>query len=461
MGVNKESLLLYCLSYRIFLNVNKKKRNFTLYQFIIDMLFENTLEFARSLDKHDPLASYKEEFNFPLVNQKKVIYFTGNSLGLQPKKAVDYVNEVMNDWSNLAVEGHFYADKPWWDYHERFCEPLSQVVGAKASEITVMNTLTVNLHLLMASFYKPTSSCFKIICEEKAFPSDQYLIQSQIRLHGLDPKDVLVEVKRRKGEHNFRTQDILDTIEQVGSELALVLMGGINYYTGQVLDMKAITAKAKEQGSVVGWDLAHAAGNVELELHKWDVDFAAWCSYKYMNAGPGNASGCFIHEKHHLNKDLVRLAGWWGHNKERRFLMEPCFDPVPNANGWQVSNPPILSLAPYLASVEMFSEVGMQSLFEKRDKITSFLEFVIKDVANQTMADYEIITPVDPKDRGSQLSVLLHGKGRDLFTYLMQHGVIVDWREPNVIRLAPVPLYTSYEDVYNFGQILKNASTLM
>lgn len=419
------------------------------------MKFQNTLEFAKSLDEKDALAKYREEFHFPKVNGKQVIYFTGNSLGLQSKRAVDYVNEVMADWANLAVEGHFYADKAWWDYHERFSDPLSDIVGAKPSEITVMNTLTVNLHLLMATFYRPTHKKFKILCEEKAFPSDQYLIQTQVEYHGLDPKETIVEVKRREGEHNFRTEDILAKIDEVGDELALVLMGGLNYYTGQVLDMKTITAKAHEYDAYVGWDLAHAAGNIKMELNRWGVDFAAWCSYKYMNSGPGNASGCFIHEKHHANRDLVRLGGWWGHNKERRFLMEPKYDPIPNAHGWQISNLPILTLAPYLASVHMFAEVGMDKLIAKRDVITAYLEFVLKDVAVQTGGDFEIITPERKEERGSQLSVLLHGEGRTLFDYLMESGVIVDWREPNVIRLAPVPLYTSYEDIYQFGQILK------
>lgn len=420
------------------------------------MEFKNTLEFARELDEKDTLAKYRTEFNFPKVNGKEVIYFTGNSLGLQSNRSVDYVKEVMDDWANLAVEGHFFADKPWWDYHERFSVPLSKLVGAKPSEVTVMNTLTVNLHLLMASFYRPTERKFKILCEEKAFPSDQYMIQSQVQFHGLEPKDTIVEIKRRDGEHNFRLEDILAKIEEVGDELALVLIGGLNYYTGQVLDMKTITAKAHEYDAYVGWDLAHAAGNIKLELHEWGADFAAWCSYKYMNSGPGNASGCFIHEKHHNNMDLPRLGGWWGHNKERRFLMEPKYDPIRNAHGWQISNLPILSLAPYLASVEMFDEIGMDRLVEKRDVITSYLEFILKAIAKETKADFEIITPSDPKERGSQLSVLLHGEGRRLFDYLMEEGVIVDWREPNVIRLAPVPLYTSYEDMYHFGQILKN-----
>ncbi|WHT40198.1 kynureninase [Myroides sp. mNGS23_01] len=419
------------------------------------MKFENTLAFAQSLDAKDTLSNYRNEFNFPKVNGKQVIYFTGNSLGLQPKRAVEYVNEVMTDWAELAVEGHFYAAKPWWDYHERFSEPLSKIVGAKPAEVTVMNTLTVNLHLLMATFYKPSGKRVKILCEEKAFPSDQYLIQTQVKWHGLDSKDVIVEVKRRPGEHNFRLEDILAKIDEVGDELALVLMGGLNYYTGQVLDMKAITAKAHQQGAYVGWDLAHAAGNINLELHDWDADFAAWCSYKYMNSGPGNASGCFIHEKHHANKDLVRLGGWWGHNKERRFLMEPNYNPIEGAHGWQISNLPILTLAPYLASVELFAEIGMPKLIEKRNLITAYLEFIINTIGAEVGGNFEIITPTEQSERASQLSILLHGEGRAMFTYLMEAGVIVDWREPNVIRLAPVPLYTSFEDMYQFGQILK------
>ncbi|MGL4582764.1 MAG: kynureninase [Flavobacterium sp.] len=424
------------------------------------MTFENTLAYAKSLDAQDPLAQYRDEFNFPKVNGKQVIYFTGNSLGLQPKKAVEYVSEVMKDWGDLAVEGHFYAEKPWWDYHERLSEPLSSIVGALPSEITVMNTLTVNLHVLMTTFYRPTSSKYKIICEEKAFPSDQYLIQSQVKLHNLDPKDAIVELKKRPGEHNFRLEDILAKIDEVGEELALVLIGGLNYYTGQVFDIKAITAAAHQYDAKVGWDLAHAAGNIELKLHEWNVDFAAWCSYKYMNAGPGSASGCFIHERYHSDKDLVRLAGWWGHNKERRFLMEKKFSAIENAHGWQISNPSILSLAPYLASLEMFAEVGMEALITKRDKITAYLEFVMEDVARAVHANYEIITPEGKNERGCQLSVLLHGKGKDLFSYLLNEGIMVDWREPNVVRIAPVPLYTSYEDVFTFGEILKKADSL-
>lgn len=418
------------------------------------MQFENTRSFAQELDAQDNLHKYRSEFHFPKVNNKQVIYFTGNSLGLQPKRTKSYVDEVMNDWANLAVEGHFYADKPWWDYHERFAKPLSKIVGALPSEVTVMNTLTVNLHLLMVSFYRPTKTRYKIICEEKAFPSDQYMFQSQVDFHGYASDDAIVEIKRREGEHNIRLEDVLAKIEEVGDELALVLIGGVNYYTGQVFDMKTITAAGHKAGAIVGWDLAHAAGNIKLELHDWNVDFASWCSYKYMNSGPGNASGCFIHEKHH-NASLPRFAGWWGHNKERRFKMEPQFDAVKGAEGWQISNLPILSLAPYLAAVDMFDEVGMDAIIEKRNKITAYLEFVLQEIDKEVDSTFEIITPADPAERGCQLSVFLHGEGRSLFDYLMKNGVITDWREPNVIRLAPVPLYCSFEDMYDFGQILK------
>ena len=420
------------------------------------MTFQNTREFAQSLDAQDELRKYRDEFHFPHVNGKQVIYFTGNSLGLQPKRTKTYVDEVMNDWANLAVEGHFYSDKPWWDYQERFAVPLSEIVGAKPTEVGVMNTLTVNLHLLMVSFYNPTPQKYKIICEEKAFPSDQYMFQSQVKFHGFDPKDAIVEIKRREGEANIRLEDVLAKIEEIGIELALVLIGGVNYYTGQVFDMKTITAAGQKHGAYVGWDLAHAAGNVKLNLHDWNIDFAAWCSYKYMNSGPGNASGFFVHEKHHNDKELKRFAGWYGHNKERRFKMEPDFDPVHGADGWQISNLPILSLAPYLASVEMFAEVGMDKLITKRNLITSYLEFILHEIDNELEgAEFEILTPSNQEERGCQLSVYLHGQGRELFDRLMKNGVITDWREPNVIRLAPAPFYCSFEDMYEFGQILK------
>jgi len=424
------------------------------------MQFENTKEFAQSLDEHDALSKYRNEFYFPKKDGKEVIYFTGNSLGLQPKSARKYVDQVMDDWANLAVDGHFHAEKAWWDYHERFSAKLANIVGAKPAEVTVMNTLTVNLHLLMVSFYRPTQDRFKIICEEKAFPSDQYMISSQVRFHGYDPKEAIVEIKKREGDNYFRTEDVLAKIKAVGEECALVIIGGVNYYTGQVFDMKKITEFGHQAGAFVGWDLAHAAGNVELKLNEWNVDFAAWCSYKYMNAGPGNASGCFINEKYHGLKDIPRFEGWWGHDKKRRFLMESNFKPESTANAWQISNVPVLALAPYLASLDLFDEVGMPALIAKRIKMVSYLEFILQEISKEVGSNFEILTPANETERGAQLSVFLHGEDRELFKFLMKNGVITDWREPNVMRLAPAAFYCSFEDIYNFGQILKEGILL-
>ena len=407
------------------------------------MEFKNTEEFARRLDEQDPLKGYRDAFHFPRVNDRPVVYFTGNSLGLQPKRAQAFVDEIMQDWKELAVEGHFYAGKSWWDYHERLVPSLSKIVGAREREITVMNTLTVNLHLLMVSFYRPQGRRFKILCEEKAFPSDQYMLQSQLRFHGYAPEEALIEVRKRPGEHHWRTSDILEAIDRHSDELALVL----------IMDIEDITRAGKAAGAMVGWDLAHAAGNVTLNLHDWDVDFASWCSYKYMNSGPGNASGVFIHEKHLTDRDIPRFEGWWGNKKETRFQMQPSFDPIDSADAWQLSNPPVLALAPYLASLELFEEVGMEALIEKRDRIVAYLEFILQEVDREVESTFEIITPSGA--RGCQLSVFLHGEGRPLFDYLMKNGVITDWREPNVIRLAPAPFYCSYSDMFRFGQILK------
>lgn len=416
------------------------------------MHLENTLAFSKKMDAEDSLAAYRSEFIFPEVNGEPVIYFTGNSLGLQPRRTAKYVEEIMTDWAKLGVEGHFKAEKPWWDYHERLAAPLAPIVGALEEEVTVMNTLTVNLHLLMVSFYRPDKKRYKILCEQKAFPSDQYMLKSQLRFHGYDPEEALVEVEKRPGEHHWRTDDFLEAIEEHKDELALVLIGGVNYYNGQVMDMEAITRKAKEYGIMVGWDLAHAAGNIELKLHDWDVDFAAWCSYKYMNSGPGNLSGIFVHKRYHGKKDIPRFEGWWGTKKETRFLMKPEFEPMPNAEAWQLSNAPVMSLAPYLASLSLFEEVGMEKLRAKSKKLTAYLEFILREVEKEVEGEFEIITP---QDRGCQLSVLLHGEGKALFDYLMEQGVVPDWREPNVIRLAPVPFYNSFEEMYRFGQILK------
>lgn len=413
--------------------------------------FENTLAFAQQCDQSDKLNAYRQQFIFPKLNGQPVIYFTGNSLGLQPKIAKDYVNEIMDAWADLAVDGHFHAEKPWWDYHERLAPSLAKIVGALAEEITVMNTLTVNLHLLMVSFYRPTPQRYKIICEEKAFPSDQYMLHSQLRYHGFDPNDALIEIKRRAGEHFWRTEDILQAFEKHQNELALVFIGGVNYYNGQVFDMKTITESGHKAGAFVGWDLAHAAGNIKLQLHDWEVDFAAWCSYKYMNSGPGNASGVFVHQRHLDKKDVPRFEGWWGNDKPTRFLMKPQFDPMPNADAWQLSNAPTLSLAPYLASLRLFDEVGMDALEEKSKKLTDFLEYILKETPDY-QSNFEIITP---KNRGCQLSLLIKKNGRKLFSYLSEQGVVTDWREPNVIRLAPAPFYCSFEQMFRFGEIFR------
>ncbi|MFT5337183.1 MAG: kynureninase [Luteibaculaceae bacterium] len=422
------------------------------------MAFQNTLAFAQSKDEQDPLRSFRSEFNFPNVNGKQVIYFTGNSLGLQPKESAKAVQKELDNWANLAVEGHFYAETPWWNYHQIHKEASAYLVGAKPDEVCVMNTLSVNIHLLMVSFYRPTKERYKIICEGKAFPSDQYILETQVKHHGFNPDEAILEVNPAKGSQLMRTEDFLELIEKQGDEIALLMVGGVNYYTGQRLDMKTITKAAKAKGIVVGWDLAHAAGNIELELHDWGVDFASWCTYKYMNSGPGSLSGVFVHEQYADRPDLNRFAGWWGYDQETRFLMEKGFKPMKGADGWQLSNAPILALAPHLPALEQFQRAGKDRLFKKRDDITAYLEYVLECISEESKGvKFEVLTPRNPEERGTQLSVFIHGKGKEVFDTLMKEGAIVDWREPNVIRCAPVPLYTSYEDIYQFGQILKKA----
>jgi kynureninase len=415
------------------------------------MNYQNTIDFSRQLDAEDELKKYRDLFYFPQMNGRDVIYLTGNSLGLQPKATQDYVLDELEDWANFGVEGHFHARKPWLSYHEQFAEPLARITGAKPEEIVVMNQLTVNLHLLLVSFYRPTKQRFKILCEAKAFPSDQYALESQVRFHGFDPSSALVEVEPRKGEFCIRQEDILAAIEKNGQELALVMIGGVNYYTGQVFDMPSIAAAAQKAGAYVGFDLAHAAGNLKLELHDWNVDFACWCSYKYLNSGPGGVAGVFVHEKHLQEKDMPRFAGWWGHDKASRFKMEKGFVPIPTAEAWQVSNAPVLSMAAHKAALDIFSEVGMDALVKKSELLTGYLEFIINSIGSKL----EIITPRDKKQRGCQLSIVAHGRGKELFNKLMEGGAITDWREPNVIRCAPVPLYNSFEDVYRFGALLQ------
>jgi kynureninase len=414
--------------------------------------------FAKKLDNNDELSGYRNKFIFPQHDGENCIYLTGNSLGLQPKGAKAALQQELDDWGKYGVEGHFEAKNPWFAYHEMFADPLSEIVGAKPMEVVAMNGLTTNLHLMMVSFYRPTKERFKIICEGKAFPSDQYALETQVKHHGLKPDDVLVELEPREGEYNIRTEDVLKAIEEVGSELALVMIGGVNYYTGQVFDMKTITEAGQRQGAYVGWDLAHGAGNVPLELHDWNVDFACWCSYKYLNSGPGSIAGVFVHERHCNNPELPRLAGWWGHDKETRFLMEKGFNPIRSAESWQLSNAPVLAMAVHKVAIDLHSKIGMTALREKSQKLTSYLEFCIQQVSDQQPnAIFEIITPSNPEERGAQLSILVHGKGKQLFDYLTKNGVIADWREPNVIRIAPVPIYNSFEDCYRFSEVLNSA----
>lgn len=413
--------------------------------------FENTRAWAQAQDAQDPLHRFRAEFIFPQHQGQDSIYLCGNSLGLQPKTVRHYVEDELQNWATRGVKGHFNGDKPWTEYHKFMAEPLGRVVGAKPEEVIVMNTLTVNLHLLMVSFYRPAGKRFKIIMEDHAFPSDQYTVESQVRFHGYDPADAIIEVAPRAGEHTLRTEDILAEIDKHGDEIALVLFSGLQYYTGQYFDIPAITAKGHEVGAIVGWDLAHAAGNLPLQLHDWNVDFATWCSYKYLNSGPGAPSGAFVHERHAHNRDLPRFAGWWGHNEEERFLMKKGFDPIPGAAGWQLSNAPIMAMAPHLASLEVFDQAGIQALRQKSMRLTAYLEYLL----SQHEGKFTIITPRDPEARGAQLSILTQpDNGPAIFKYISDNGVIADWREPNVIRVAPAPIYNSYEDVWRFADLL-------
>lgn len=421
------------------------------------MNYQNSLAFAKSLDQQDSLKEFRGRFFIPQHNGKDCIYFTGNSLGLQPKTVSQYVQQELNDWAKLGVEGHFHAKNPWLPYHEIFPKQLSKIVGCKPNEVVVMNSLTVNLHLLMVSFYRPTKERYKIICETKAFPSDQYAFESQVRYHGFNPDDAIIEVKPREGEHTIRAEDILSTIQQCGDQTALILFGGVNYYTGQYFDIKAITEAAHKIGAYAGFDLAHAAGNVELHLHDWNVDFACWCSYKYLNSGPGGVAGVYIHEKHVADKKLQRFAGWWGYTKETRFQMEKGFEPIPTAEGWQLSNAPVLSMAAHKASLDIFEEAGTDKLYSKGKRLADYLLFII-DTINSKYSDQtiEVITPRNENEKGCQVSMLMLKRGKEMFTELSKQGVIADWREPNVIRIAPVPLYNKFEDVWQFGNIIES-----
>jgi kynureninase len=413
------------------------------------MNYKNTADFALSLDAKDELSNYRNEFHIPLQkNGEEHIYMCGNSLGLQPKRTKEFLNQELEDWATFGVEGHFHAKNPWMSYHEFLTESYAKIVGAKPTEVVAMNTLTVNLHLMMVSFYKPTEKRYKIIIEGDAFPSDIYAVESQIKHHGFSPKTTLIKLRPRDGESAIRTEDIQTIIEREGDEISLIMLGGVNYYTGQVFDFENITKLGHAKGINVGFDLAHAAGNIKLELHKWGVDFAVWCSYKYLNSGPGSVAAAFVHEKHH-STNLNRFAGWWGHNKEDRFKMPDRFNPIQSAEGWQLSNPPILSLAAIRASLSIFDEVGMDKLVAKSKELTNYLLYLFNTIDTDRI---EIITP---EERGCQLSIRVQNGNKTLFDSITEKGVVADWREPDVIRVAPIPLYNSFQDVFNFYNILK------
>lgn len=417
------------------------------------MEFQNNIEFAKRMDTNDPLRHFRDRFHLPIKeNGEPYIYLCGNSLGLQPKSTKAAIEQELEDWKNYGVEGHFHAKNPWMPYHEFLTNAMAHVVGAKPIEVVVMNTLSVNLHLMMVSFFRPKGNRKKILIEFDAFPSDKYAVESQLKFHGLDPEEDLIQLRAREGEALIREEDIEKIILEQGDEIALIMLGNTNYYTGQFFDMKTITELGHSKGCIVGFDCAHGAGNVELNLHDCGPDFAVWCSYKYLNSGPGSLGGCFVHERHAHNKELPRFAGWWGHNKDTRFKMRDGFDPIPGVESWQLSNPPILSMAAIKASLEIFQEAGISNLRKKAISLTRYCEFVIESIDNERI---KIITPSDPNKRGSQLSIQVQNADKTLFDKITAAGVIADWREPDVIRIAPTALYNSYEDVYHFSQILK------
>ncbi|MAP54267.1 kynureninase [Altibacter sp.] len=417
-------------------------------------MFHNSLDFARKCDAEDPLSPFRDQFHIPTdASGEPLIYLCGNSLGLQPKITSEYIQKELKDWAVLGVEGHTEAEHPWLPYHEFLTKNMATLVGAKPKEVVMMNTLTTNLHLMMVSFYTPTPSKYKIVVESDAFPSDKYAVESQLRFHGFDPNEGLILWKPRTGEELCRFEDLEAIMEEHGDTVALLMIGSTNYYTGQAFPLKEITHLGHRFGCKVGFDLAHGVGNIQPNLHDVGPDFAVWCSYKYLNSGPGSLGGCFVHERHESNDNLKRFAGWWGHNKKTRFNMRHDFDALPGAEGWQLSNPPILSMAAIRASLDTFAEAGFDNLLKKSDKLTGFLEFLIDALKNDHI---RIITPRDPKERGCQLSIQVKNADKTLHTRLTEAGVISDWREPDVIRVAPAPLYNSFEDVFQFTQRLKD-----
>ena len=418
------------------------------------MTYQNSLDYAKQLDQEDPISYLRNQFHIPRDKHgKEWLYFTGNSLGLQPKITSKYIEQELDDWANFGVEGHFEAKNPWLSYHELLTDTMAKVVGAKPIEVVVMNTLTTNLHLLMVSFYQPSKTKYKIIIESDAFPSDRYAVQSQLSFHGFDPEEALIEWKPKEGKELLDLEDLKSILDSQGDEVALLLIGGVNYYTGQYLDIKKIAELGHAKKCMVGIDLAHGAGNIQPNLHDSSIDFAAWCTYKYLNSGPGSLSGLFVHEKHAQRKDLPRFAGWWNHNKETRFNMRQPFDVMEGAEGWQLSNPPILSMAAIKASLDIFEKVWMDALVKKSKKLTGFFEYLVNEIASDTI---EIITPTNPNERGCQLSLQVKNADKNLHKKLTENNIITDWREPDVIRCAPVPMYTSFEDVYHMVTILES-----
>ena len=418
------------------------------------MTYQNSLDYAKQLDQEDPISYLRNQFHIPRDKHgKEWLYFTGNSLGLQPKITSKYIEQELHDWANFGVEGHFEAKNPWLSYHELLTDTMAKVVGAKPIEVVVMNTLTTNLHLLMVSFYQPSKTKYKIIIESDAFPSDRYAVQSQLSFHGFDPEEALIEWKPKEGKELLELEDLKSILDSQGDDVALLLIGGVNYYTGQYLDIKKIAELGHAKKCMVGIDLAHGAGNIQPNLHDSSIDFAAWCTYKYLNSGPGSLSGLFVHEKHAQRKDLPRFAGWWNHNKETRFNMRQPFDVMEGAEGWQLSNPPILSMAAIKASLDIFEKVGMDALVKKSKKLTGFFEYLVNEIASDTI---KIITPTNPNERGCQLSLQVKNTDKNLHKKLTENNIITDWREPDVIRCAPVPMYTSFEDVYHMVTILES-----
>jgi kynureninase len=421
---------------------------------ITTVTFNTSQAFYKEADANDALSSFRKMFILPkAATGREAAYFCGNSLGLQPAALKELVESELADWGMHGVEGHFLAKHPWFGYHHLFAEGLGKIVGALPNEVVAMNSLTVNLHLLMISFYRPTASRYKIIMEAGAFPSDQYAMETQVQMHGLDPKDAIIEIAPRAGHHLITEQDILDAIATAGDSVALVLFGGVNYYTGQFFDLEKITSAAHAVGAYAGFDLAHAVGNVPLQLHDWGVDFACWCTYKYLNAGPGAVGGAYVHENHCNNDALFRLGGWWGNDEATRFKMEKGFVPQKNAGSWQMSNAPVFNMTGLLSSLNIYAQTSVQHLRTKSIRMTAYLEYLLGQIPHP---NFEIITPKDPQKRGCQLSLLFSANGKETFHRLTTAGIIADWREPNVIRLAPVPLYNSFKDCYRVFEVLSD-----